>query len=43
MQNLQFSVLSGHIFFLKKGKTELKSLCITRRLMLIDVCFMKIS
>ena len=27
----------------KKGKTELKSLCIVRRLMLIDICFMKIS
>ena len=43
MQNLQFSVLTGHIYILKKGKTELKSLCITRRLMLIDICFMKMS
>ena len=46
LQNLQFSVLTGHIylfFFKKEGKTELKSLCITRRLMLIDICFMKIS
>ena len=42
LQNLQFSVLTGHIFF-QKGKTELKSLCTTRRLMLIDICFMKIS
>ena len=44
LQNLQFSVLTGHIFFFikKKGKTELKSLCI-RRLMLIDICFMKMS
>ena len=30
-------------FFKKKGNTELKSLCITHRLMLIDICFMKIS
>ena len=44
LQNLQFLVLTGHIFFfLQKGNTELKSLCITRRLMLIDICFMKIS
>ena len=44
LQNLQFSVLTFHIyFFLKKGITELKSLCITRRLLLIDICFMKIS
>ena len=33
LQNLQFSVLTGHIFFLM-GNTELKSLCFTRRLML---------
>ena len=42
-QNLQFSVLTGPIFFKKKGNTELKSLYITCRLMLIDICFMKIS
>ena len=42
LQNLQFSVLTGHIFF-KMGNTELKSLCFTRRLMLIDICFMGIS
>ena len=32
-----------YIYIFKKGKTELKSLCITRRLMLIDICFMKMS
>ena len=32
LQNLQFSVLTGHIFLM--GNTELKSLCFTRRLML---------
>ena len=42
LQNLQFFFLTGPIIFLK-GNTELKSLCITRRLMLIDICFMNIS
>ena len=39
---ISFNCFSEYIFF-KKGKTELKSLCITRRLMFIDICFMKMS
>ena len=31
------------VCFFLKGNTELKSLCITCRLMLIDICLMKIS
>ena len=33
----------SYFFLNKKGNTGLQSLRITRRLMLIDICFMKIS
>ena len=43
LQNLQFYVLMDHFFLKKKGNTVLKSLCFTRRLILVDICFMQIS
>ena len=35
---LQVPVLTGHFLLKKRGNTELNSLCISRRLMLIDCC-----